>query len=420
MRTALIGTTIAGLLLGATACGGDPAKAPPAPQPSQIKAAVVRAKAPTSTPAGSMLSTLGARMLLSTKDIGAHENGSVSPYSIYSALAMTRAGARGTSAQELDRVLGSSEPQQAAAITAIDAQLAKRSGITLSTANGLWPERTLQVRQPFLDRLASGFGAGVYPVDYLHDHQGARKSINQWVSGKTHKLIPELLPADFVSEGTRLVLVNALYLKGSWSTQMTPMSDPQPFMTAGGRSTPTTMMSATSAYPTAAGSGWRSVSMPLKDKRFAMTLIVPDKGRYDSIRSQLGAVVPRALATRSAGSVELSVPSFSVRTAADLKPTLEGFGVHELFDSNRADLSGMAGEPGDLFVSGVVHQSVVKATPGGVEAAAATAAGMAVGSAPQIDRKITVDRAFFFVIHDTATRAPLFLGQVADPSVPTG
>ena len=51
----------------------------------------------------------------------------------------------------------------------------------------------------------------------------------------------------------------------------------------------------------------------------------------------------------------------------------------------------------------------------GGEAAAATAVILGETAAPQEFVELTVDRPFLFLIHDTETGAPLFLGQVLDP-----
>jgi len=55
----------------------------------------------------------------------------------------------------------------------------------------------------------------------------------------------------------------------------------------------------------------------------------------------------------------------------------------------------------------------------GVEAAAATAVGMATGGGPSPLERITLrfDHPFFFVLRDVETGAILFMGRVVDPSV---
>ena len=48
------------------------------------------------------------------------------------------------------------------------------------------------------------------------DAEGARKTINRWVEGKTRDKIQNLIPSGGVDALTRLVLTNAIYFKGEW------------------------------------------------------------------------------------------------------------------------------------------------------------------------------------------------------------
>lgn len=402
-------------LLGVTACGSEQASTP-----ALVRATAPRVPAAPPMDAGATMSTFGARILLADKGIGLHSNGSISPYSIYSALAMTRAGAHGDTATELDALLGGDAARQAGVITAIDAQIARPDGATVQAANVIWPDKALDVRPAYLKALASGYDAGVCPTDLRGDPNGSRQDINRWVSDKTHKLIPELLPEGAVSADTAAVLVNALYLKGDWATPLNKPSGAETFTTSQGEARQVPMMHKAIPAPYADGDGWTSITLPVKGNRLGMTIVLPDKGTYAALRARLGDVLPKALATKLAGNVQLAMPAFELETKAELKPTLEALGARAVFDEQRADLSGVAGKPGELFVKRVDHQSVVKVGPDGVEAAAATAVGMEVTGAPAVRQTVTVDRAFFFVIHDLQTKAPLFLGQVTDPTAHEG
>ena len=147
-----------------------------------------------------------------------------------------------------------------------------------------------------------------------------------------------------------------------------------------------------------------------------MTVVLPAAGAFGAIRTTLADVLAKAVQGKADGKVTLTMPPFSIDTRSQLVQALEALGVRELFGV-RADLSGIAGRPGDIRVSSVTHQSIVKVDQHGTEAAAAPGVGMEAGAAPsQLPKKLEIDRAFFFAIHDTQTGAPLFLGQVADPS----
>lgn len=55
--------------------------------------------------------------------------------------------------------------------------------------------------------------------DFQSSPREARDYINEWVSRITKNNIRDLLPADGVSEDTKLVLANAAYFKGVWASK---------------------------------------------------------------------------------------------------------------------------------------------------------------------------------------------------------
>jgi len=97
---------------------------------------------------------------------GAGGNTVCSPYSVAVALAMTRNGARGRTAVEMDRVLHAPELDDLnRGFNALQQHLDTRAGqrkradrstadISLEVANSLWAQRGLEWRREFLDALA--------------------------------------------------------------------------------------------------------------------------------------------------------------------------------------------------------------------------------------------------------------------------
>ena len=123
-----------------------------------------------------------------------------------------------------------------------------------------------------------------------------------------------------------------------------------------------------------------------------------------------------AAAAKPAEAVALTMPLFKADVHLSLKPAMEALGVKDLFTPS-ADLSGIAGKPGDLMAGELVHQAVITVDEKGTEAAAATAMTAVATSGIGGDIKtVTVDRPFYYSVHDTVTGAPLFLGQITDPS----
>jgi len=351
----------------------------------------------------------------------------VSPASIAIALAMARAGARGETAAQMDAVLRSIGSDEAgAAINALDKALAGRSGsfhardgksyeLTLRIANAPFAQRDLSLEPAFLDGLASRFGAGVRLVDYKTDAEGARRLINGWVDEQTEQRIPELLAPGILDPLTRVVLVNAIYLKAPWEIAFPEASTkPGPFTRPDGSTVDVPMMSVQESFAYAEGAGWRAVELRYVGGSLALTIIVPDD--LADFESRLDAdTFAQVTAALAAHQVDLAMPRFETETKADLAELLSALGMPLAFDPERADLSGMTTEE-RLFIAHVIHQANISVDEKGTEAAAATAVGMDVTSAPAEPVRLRVDRPFLFALRDVPTGAVLFLGRILDPS----
>ena len=353
-------------------------------------------------------------------------NAVFSPASIVLALSMAQAGARGETAAQMDAVLHSVAGTGAGnGINSLDQALAGLSGtfkdyngteheLTLRIANAPFAQLGLQLQEPFLDALASKYGAGLRLVDFQNDPAGACKAIDGWVGDQTQGRIPKLL--DSLDPLTRLVLVNAIYLKAPWQMPFDETATKDaPFTRRDGSqvSVPTMSLSLTEGGY-ASGSGWQALQLPYAGGSLAMTIVVPDdlpafEASLDAARfSEIESAIKPTW-------VDLTLPRFKIETKSDLSSALAGMGMPLAFDPNRADFSGITTQE-PLYVSTVVHQANISVDEKGTEASAATAVMIAAGMAPGQQVTLHIDRPFIFAVRDTKTGAILFLGRVVDPS----
>jgi serine protease inhibitor len=349
----------------------------------------------------------------------------LSPTSVALALAMARAGAAGETATQMDAVLHDA-PQAASGngLNSLEQSLAGLSGpvkvngqdqqLTLRIANAPFAQRGYPLEQAYLDTLAAKFGAGLRLVDFSGDIQGAKESINGWVSDQTEKRISNLL--DTLDPLTRLVLVNAIYLKAPWQTPFEAAGTAgQPFTRLDGSVVSVPTMTAVVDASYARGSGWQAVELPYAGGSLAMTIVVPDDlAPFD--RSLTGDEFGRIVAALAPTPVDLALPRFKTETRADLNGPLSELGMPLAFDPGRADFSGITTQE-RLFIAAVVHQATISVDENGTEATAATAVVMAAASiaAPQ-PISVRIDRPFIFAVRDTSTGAVVFLGRIVDPS----
>jgi serpin B len=308
---------------------------------------------------------------------------------------MTRAGAAGATASEIDDVLhwtGVSDPH--GGFNALDLLLAQRSGtftradgteadVTLRVSNALWGQRDTTFEAGFLDLLAEQYGAGMRLVDFQADASGARREINDWVSDQTEDRIEDLIPEGALDQMTRLVLTNAVYLLAPWESPFVKgATAPGTFTRIDGSTVQAELMRQTARFPYATGEGWQAVEFPYAGGQLAMIVIVPDAGRFAEIEDGLdGSQLNQIGSSLEELRVDLRFPSFEFRTQAGLKPALEALGLDTAFDRQRADFSGMTSEE-RLFIADVLHEAFIAVDEEGTEAAAATAVVMNTMSAP--------------------------------------
>jgi serpin B len=411
---------LTGLPVLLAACGSSETAAV---APQAVRANVPRAE-PTVSPADATALRDGNALFagrILARLASARSNLALSPASISQALAMVFPGARGMTASQIARSLEFRLPpgRLGAAFNAADRSLVNVNGpdVTLNVANAVYGQSGQRFRQAFLGVLARDYGAGLRTADFERDPASARSDINAWVSDQTRGKIPELLGPGDVDPSTRLMLVNAVYLKARWLKPFTKQSTfPAVFHAPGGAvKVPTMHQTGTFGYKQ--GAGYQALELPYRGGRLAFDVLLPSPGGLQSLLSRLAGSGPLALlAGLKRQQLQLALPKFRLDTRFELAAVLEALGMRLAFEPGRADLSGIAGNPGGLYVKSVVHEAYLSVDEAGTEAAAATGVGIsptAIAAPPRID--VVIDRPFAFVLRDIKTGAVLFTGVVSRP-----
>ena len=169
---------------------------------------------------------------------GQHGNLFFSPYSISTALAMTYAGAKGRTQEQMAQVLcfptskdvvqklaEAQEPlspeEFARAFGEIVKDLNARGGqgkYELRVANALWGQQDYEFLASFAKLVESQYGGHLERVNFVQAAEKARRTINAWVEKQTNGKIKDLIGQGVLDSMTRLVLTNAIYFKGNWAT----------------------------------------------------------------------------------------------------------------------------------------------------------------------------------------------------------
>ena len=376
--------------------------------------------------------------------LGARTPGNLflSPFSIRTALAMTYAGAGGATAAEMKRVLHFTlgddrlHPGMADAIARLNAGGAGRPQLVV--ANSLWGERSYDVLPSFLRLNEKIYGSGIERVDFKTASEAARQQINGWVAERTRQKIVDLIPPAGVDASTSLVLVNAVYFKGSWKQPFDPSATTAADW-AGSRKQVRMMkrmarygyaeqrLSGTAGPDTESDAGRVQIlELPYAGDTLSMLVLLPPPGTAlaDVVRDLTAAKLATAVAALQTQTVAVSLPRFSLTWGTtDLgshgTAVLPDLGMKQAFIPGQADFSGIDGRTvgRHLHVGGVFHKAFVEVQEEGTEAAAATAGRMVGGSSatPSPPVSFRADRPFLFVIRERASGMILFAGRLESP-----
>jgi serpin B len=350
-----------------------------------------------------------------------------SPQSIASALAMTYAGARGETAQQMAEVLRFVSPAEelhaaTGALLSYWGALGAQGDVQLAVANRLWGQRGYQFLDSFTGLLRDKYGADLEQLDFEHP-EAARQTINQWVSQATSGKIDDLIPQGVLNPLTRLVLTNAIYFQGDWEHAFRKeATKPSKFHLTESDSienVPLMYQKRRFAFGRTTFADEKELlllEMPYKGSQLSMLVLLPGEvGGLAELEAHLSAenVQEWASAMRPT-EVKVWLPRFKMSAAFQLKDVLSAMGMQDAFTGD-ADFSGMDATQ-ELFISAVIHKAFVDVNEKGTEAAAATGVVVDVMSAPPSDTPtFRADHPFVFLLRDNTTGAILFIGRVIDP-----
>jgi serpin B len=342
------------------------------------------------------------------------ENTVTSPVSVASMLAMVLAGAGGETADAMASTLHLQDPRDVR-VGQLLRQLADTDDVTLSTANALWAQQGIPFEDQYLSFVRDSFGATVDEADL--GSQDTADEIDAWVRDQTEDRIEGIAEdLGLPDPQAALVLVNAVYFLGTWTTQFDPADTrPQAFTLGDGSTADVPLMTLREqVLPVVQRDGYRMVRLPYgADGRYAMEILLPDTPTgLPQLLSTIDAAEWSA-AVAALTPLELQtvvVPKFELEWSSDLGDALTALGMGPAFAG--ADFRPMSPQPQDLGT--VVHKTYIRVDEAGTEAAAVTG-GTTRTSGGVDDTSFRVDRPFAFTISDSQTGTIVFLGAVTDP-----
>ena len=357
---------------------------------------------------------------LALNDVKEGKNTMVSPLSFMVAMGLLENGAGSETLREIEDAFGYDIGSFNDWYDNWSKLIMVTGGGSLKLANSVWfkNDSLLRVNEEFLRNAAEIFDAQAYmePFD-----DSTLKEINGWVSDNTDGMIPAIL--DSIPKEGMMYLINATCFEGAW---LDPYEDEQIregeiFTREDGTKDTVNMLYSKDNDGRFFENDLVTGTFKNYDNGFDIMFLLPKEGQTleDVIEGLKGDDIRELRANGQDAKVNLVIPEFSFDyTAPDSIASLKEMGINTVFDEELADLTPMAvREDGwNLYVNIVIHKTHIELDREGTKAAASTAIGIAKATSVAAEKpafEVRLDRPFIFVISDTSTYTPVFIGTVS-------
>ncbi|NXX36256.1 OVALX protein, partial [Nicator chloris] len=231
--------------------------------------------------------------------------------------------------------------------------------------------------------------------------------------------IQDFLEPSSVNPQTALVLVNAVYFKGIWTTAFKKEhTREEPFNVTEQESRPVQMMCQNSTFKVARvpEDKLRVVELPYTGKEMSLFVLLPDDisglAQLENNISHEKLMEWTSSKVMEKKRVTVCLPRMKIEEKYNLTSVLTSLGMTDLF-SPAANLSGISSAEG-LRISEVIHEAHMEVTEEGTEEAGSAddTEDIQHASAPE---EFRVNRPFLFVVKHIPSNLILFFGRYCSP-----
>ena len=362
-------------------------------------------------------------IMLSSFDYDENNKGNtlISPLSIIMALALLGNGADGESLGQIERLFGDSLK-----ISDINNELKKFDDLmksnchgktSVNNSNSIWitNDNEFNLSDEFNSNINKYFDAENFVVNF--NNKKTLEKINKWVSDKTNGMIKNGIDDNVINSQTILALINSICFESEWANpfKKSKIKD-ESFYGNNGESKVTMLYGVEDEY--IEGSGEIGFVKYYEGGNYAFVSLLPKDenikiGEY--LKTLDSNKILDLINDRKNGFVKIGLPKFSFDFSISLKKVFEKLGVSDIFAPNLANLSKIGNfdnGKNNLYVSSFNHKTHIDVDILGTKASGVTSIIMSKTSLrPMIpDKKIILNRPFAYMIIDTKTNLPIFIG----------
>ena len=330
------------------------------------------------------------------------ENVLISPISLLYVLALTQYGARGNTLAQMEAVTGA----DADTLIRVLGNIIPDMGETLRAANAvlLNDDAAINYNHDFLNALKNSMNTGLFKG--IFDEKLCIR-INDWVNSQTRGQISRII--DHISPTSLMYIFNALTFNAPWETQYSDSDiSKHTFTTETGRKQTTTFLFSEEKQYLSDKYSYGFMK-PYADKNYAFVALLPNyRVSFNRLISTLtGEQVQSLLNNAQNRSIRTGMPKFALRYELNPVNILNGMGIIDAF-SDKADFSGIADSCIPVYINQASQMCTITLDEYGTKCAAVTYTILTSLSGMYV----CLDRPFMYMIIDTHTKLPLFMGTI--------
>ena len=346
------------------------------------------------------------------------DNQLISPLSVIMALGMTANGAAGETLSQFEKTFGVPiDTLNQYLSNYMEKVMAGGEKSILKLANSIWfADRFNNISQVFLQKNANFYGAEIYKRVF---DSSAAEEINNWIDKNTDGMIKKML--DSFEEDDLMVLINALCFDAEWIEPYEEQNVKEGIFTKedGTVQNVDFMGSAENIY--IEDSQAKGFVKKYKGLKYAFVALLPNEGISvaDYVSSLEGDKLLKLISSAQNCKVYTKTPKFSFDYSVSMGEIIKKLGIVDAFDPEKADFSDMVAENEErkIFISKILHKTYIRVDEKGTKAGAATMVIMNDATALPTTKeppKVYLDRPFVFMLIDTESNVPFFIGTVMD------
>lgn len=313
----------------------------------------------------------------------------ISPLSAYQVLGLTANGAKG---ETLDQMLSALENVNLEEVNTVNKLIlnVQKDVSSIEIANAV-----MTVDEP---KKSFVLAASLYEatVEALKDVT----QVNDWCNLKTHGNIPKLL--DELDPNTVMVLLNAIYFKGTWKTEFNKTETAKKAfynLNDKEQAIKVDTMSLKEKLYYSDEKDIQIVELPYKDDYMSAIIILPNESKNinDFISDLDDDNLQKLIKRMNPKLVELELPKFQFDFETSFNTALQNMGMVLPF-SEESDFTGIVSDP-SVYISSVIQKSFLSVDEQGTEASSATSETISTKGMP-IFEKMSVNRPFLFMLRN--------------------